>query len=248
MHYINTSSEDVSKLKKAAKLLVRVDSTLQHVQALDRVAKEAGYLHWKHVTTCAAQGPSASGGSSLASLTASKCMDPRFVRPPAPELTVISGRSGTGKSTRAIDHALNALREGRAVCVLDVGGSYRHMCELVGGTFTRVMPDGSLCEERYGAVALVVFELGALVGLPDRQGESIDLQGINPQGVLIVDELWQVTRLMGGIQTLNAVLSAQLEAGGSVTLIAQDRADADVAFESLGEGRRAIRRSMLMLR
>lgn len=64
---------------------------------------------------------------------------------------------------------------------------------------------------------------------------------------MIVDELWQVTRLMGGIQTLNAVLSAQLEAGGSVTLIAQDRADADVAFESLGEGRRAIRRSMLML-
>lgn len=53
------------------------------------------------------------------------------------------------------------------MCVLDVGGSYRHMCELVGGTFTRVMPDGSLCEERYGAVALVVFELGALVGLPD---------------------------------------------------------------------------------
>ncbi len=74
MQHIHTSHDTVSKLKKTAKLRVRATPGIQHAQALDQVAQEAGYNHWKHVTECALH----SAGSPLASLSARTCYEDRF--------------------------------------------------------------------------------------------------------------------------------------------------------------------------
>lgn len=52
MSLIPTSAADISKMRKAAKLLVRSNSTLKHADALDQIAKVSGYDHWKHVMDC----------------------------------------------------------------------------------------------------------------------------------------------------------------------------------------------------
>lgn len=248
MQHIHTPAQTVSKLKKAAKLLTRKDPGLQHARALDRVAEEAGYHHWKHVTDCAEQSEGRTAGSQSWRLTGPQCADPRFSRGPAQELVFITGRSGSGKSTKAMDHALNWLREGRAVHVIDIGCSYRHMCRLVGGTFITFAADGSKSVERYGDVHFVVFELAGMVQTPHSAGDRIPFNEIAPNSLLIVDELWQVRNVLGSIGALNAVLSGHLEAGGSVTLVSQDHIDEAAAFSYIGDTTgRQIRRSLVSL-
>ena len=52
-HVIITPSKSVELLKQQAKRL-KAGAGVTHTEALERVAREAGYLHWKHVTLCAA--------------------------------------------------------------------------------------------------------------------------------------------------------------------------------------------------
>lgn len=52
MHHIPTTATAVEKLKRAAKKLCK-DSGTAYALALDLVAKQNGYAHWKHVTECA---------------------------------------------------------------------------------------------------------------------------------------------------------------------------------------------------
>ncbi len=47
--------------------------------------------------------------------------------------TIVAGRSGGGKSVFMQDMLLNGLRGGAQVYVLDVGRSYKKLCDLVGG-------------------------------------------------------------------------------------------------------------------
>lgn len=51
MKFIPTSIADLEKLKGRAKTLKRRHS-LKHRDALERAAKEAGYLHWHHAIKC----------------------------------------------------------------------------------------------------------------------------------------------------------------------------------------------------
>lgn len=51
MKFIPTSSADVEKLKARAKVLKR-NLHVPHREALERAAREKGYLHWHHVTFC----------------------------------------------------------------------------------------------------------------------------------------------------------------------------------------------------
>ena len=51
MRYIPTPDEVVGLLKKQAKKLQR-SGVGKHSELLDRVAKQAGYDHWHHVTKC----------------------------------------------------------------------------------------------------------------------------------------------------------------------------------------------------
>lgn len=53
MRFIPTSTITVEKLKQLAKK-TKIKLKIKHVDALDRVARGAGYDHWYHVTWCAA--------------------------------------------------------------------------------------------------------------------------------------------------------------------------------------------------
>ncbi len=248
MQHIHTPAQTVSKLKKAAKLLTRTDPRIQHARALDRVAEEAGYCHWKHVTDCAEQSEARAAGSQPVHLTGAQCADPRFSRGPTQDLIFITGRSGSGKSTKAMDYALNGLREGRAVRVIDVGCSYRHMSRLVGGTFITFAADGSKSVERHGDAHFVVFELEGMMQKQHPAGDCIPFKDIAPNSLLIVDELWQVRNVLGSIGALSSVLSGHLEAGGSVALVSQDHIDEAAAFSYIGDTTgRPIRRSLVSL-
>lgn len=63
MKFIPTSPADVEKLKTRAKVLKR-NLHIPHREALERAAREKGYLHWHHVTLCQKE-------SDLAARTAS---------------------------------------------------------------------------------------------------------------------------------------------------------------------------------
>ena len=54
MRFISTSTAAVESLKKQAKKLQRKAGG-KHADALDRVARGAGYIHWHHVTQCLKQ-------------------------------------------------------------------------------------------------------------------------------------------------------------------------------------------------
>ena len=224
MQNIHTTPDAVSKLKKAAKVLARGNTLLQHAEALDRVAKEAGYLHWKHVTPCAETTSATPATSSLlAKVTAAECTDQRFGKTKDQELLLVVGPSGYGKTFRAIDYALNALRQGKPVHVLDIGRSYWHLCRTVGGTYSTFARDGSRSDERHGDTPLVVFELEDLVGEPKDARTSVPVNEIAPNALLVVDEVWQMPSLLGSTDALNQMVSAHLAAGGSAVLLIMDR-------------------------
>lgn len=58
---------------------------------------------------------------------------------------LVTGISGSGKSVLANTIIVNALRQGGIVFVLDVGASYRKLCEILGGTYIDFDPMSSLC-------------------------------------------------------------------------------------------------------
>ena len=248
MHHIPTSPEAVSKFKKAAKLLARSDASLQHADALDRVAKEAGYLHWKHVTTCAETSAAQATNSPLARVTAAQCTDPRFGKPKDQELVLIVGPSGYGKTFRAIDYALNWLRQGKPVHVLDIGRSYAHLCQALGGTYSTFSRDGSRSDERHGDTPLIVFELEELVGQPEATRASVPVHEIAPTALLVVDEIWQMPRVLGSPDALKHLVETHLAAGGSTVLLSMERILPNVPKPQLDiESGPAVRRSLVQL-
>lgn len=54
MKFIPTTVADIEKLKSRAKILKR-KFTIKHREALEKAAREAGYLHWHHATLCQAE-------------------------------------------------------------------------------------------------------------------------------------------------------------------------------------------------
>ena len=69
--------------------------------------------------------------------------------------TAILGSTGSGKSFLANFLLLNSLRYEPRVCILDLGGSYRGLTELAGGSYV------ALSAERSAAVRLAPFSLPA---------------------------------------------------------------------------------------
>lgn len=64
MRFIPTSAIAVEKLKQQAKK-TKSKLKIPHAQALDRVARGAGYNHWGHVVQCAAETERRADGPSL---------------------------------------------------------------------------------------------------------------------------------------------------------------------------------------
>lgn len=54
MEFISTTATAVEKLKRLAKILRKTSKTSLAI-AQDEIAKQKGYLHWKHVTVCQEQ-------------------------------------------------------------------------------------------------------------------------------------------------------------------------------------------------
>ncbi|MYM92384.1 hypothetical protein [Duganella vulcania] len=222
MDRIATTPDDISKLKKAAKLRVRSTPNLNHAQALEDVAKEAGYQHWKHVTQCVSP---AVVESPLASLTC-RALITEQSRLRRQEMIVIVGRAGSGKTVRAYDYALNALREGLAVHVLDIGRSYQKLVEAVGGTLLSVGADGSVNTQVLGDTDLLVVDMDNVARgnpnpLPSENELTAPFLACAP-GLLIVDEIHHIDRSFAGSDGVRRLVSAYIEGGGSVLLLAQE--------------------------
>lgn len=241
MQHISTTPEAVSKLKKAAKVIVRAGD-IQHAQALDQVAKDAGYHHWKHVTACA---ETTSGTPSLASLTSRRCVDDRFSSTKQQDFTVITGPTGSGKSLRGIDLILNALREGKPVHVLDVGHSYDKLCRMVGGTYVTLATGQDTTEIVHGKCLLVIFELEEMVRSGVKLNALPTSSHATAETLLVVDELWQTAAL---VPDLPIHIRDHLCAGGSVALLSQDAITTDLVRHYLGiETPASVRRTHVTL-
>lgn len=64
MRYIPTTAVAVEKLKQQAKK-TKAKLKITHAEALDRIARGAGYNHWGHVTWCAKETERLAGGPTL---------------------------------------------------------------------------------------------------------------------------------------------------------------------------------------
>ena len=219
MEHIKTTALAVSKLKKKAKLLVR-DQGLQHVEALERVAIAAGYANWKHVQTCA-EAPDA--GPALATVTALELRTDGFAgaasRDVRPQLTLVTGRSGTGKTILALDKVLNTLREGHSATVLDVGRQYLHAARLIGGSAFDVQLDGTLVATNEGGDEFHVYDFEACLRGKLTAGLGwLDARVAGPGALLVIDEGWSVDRI---ISDSAGLVNRALSAGCSVIVTAQ---------------------------
>jgi len=68
--------------------------------------------------------------------------------------TIVSGRSGTGKSVFMQDMLLNGLRMGVRVFILDVGRSYKKLCDLVGGQEIEFSKTSHICLNPFSKVKI----------------------------------------------------------------------------------------------
>lgn len=116
MQQIPTTDVTVSKLRKAAKLKVR-DESIKLAAALDLVAKAAGYDHWKHVLICA----KAVEQTEETLLKQTGVCLYYSTQNASPNITCVSGTTGSGKSIYLTDQILNALRQSRSVIAIECG-------------------------------------------------------------------------------------------------------------------------------
>jgi CO dehydrogenase nickel-insertion accessory protein CooC1 len=108
-------------------------------------------------------------------------------------LIFITGPSGVGKSIYAADLALNGLRSGKHICIVDFHQSHLPLVKALGGSSITLYPDGPPGHERFGDAPLLVYEMRhfarrrqTLEALPVPAG-SLEVTG--RRALLIVDEL-----------------------------------------------------------
>jgi len=78
------------------------------------------------------------GTAQPAQILVNRCGEPVFLNFFSSQLAphaIVSGQPGSGKSVFANDLILNARRSGARVVVLDRGGSYQRLCNLLGGAY-----------------------------------------------------------------------------------------------------------------
>lgn len=68
--------------------------------------------------------------------------------------TIVAGRSGTGKSVFMQDLLLNGLRMGVKVYILDVGRSYKKLCDLVGGQEIEFSRESNICLNPFSKIKM----------------------------------------------------------------------------------------------
>lgn len=216
------TAEQVSKLRKAAKLLVRDNTCATHAQALDQVAQAAGYHHWKHVTELGAPpNPMSRSSRSYYELSSS---NPK----PTPQhtFTIVDGRSGTGKSFYATEVIVDRLRDGLPVSIYDWGRSFTKLVQTLGGIEVNFGHDGEATIKDHGETGLLqVFEFEETGAAKHLQGIFRELPLAGPRrqdALLVVDETYFIDRLFTDLPSL---LQAHVGAGGSLLLLMQEAQD-----------------------
>ena len=68
--------------------------------------------------------------------------------------TIVAGRSGTGKSVFMQDMLLNGLRMGARVYILDVGRSYKKLCDLVNGQEIEFSRESNICLNPFSKITI----------------------------------------------------------------------------------------------
>jgi conjugal transfer ATP-binding protein TraC len=68
--------------------------------------------------------------------------------------TIVAGRSGTGKSVFMQDMLLNGLRMGVKVYILDVGRSYKKLCDLVEGQEIEFSKNSPICLNPFSKIKI----------------------------------------------------------------------------------------------
>lgn len=178
-------------------------------------------------------------------LTSKRCVEDRFLSiTNQPDLTLISGVAGSGKTLRAIDLILNQLRQGGSVHVFDVGYSYEKLCRLVGGTYTEVSETESI-ETIHGNSPLFVYDfLKTSHAGPKIKAAELSIHDDEISGtLLVVDELDSLAHLIPDLKTY---IENHIESQGSTVLINQDRTPDVGLLHAFSAGNR-VRRTLVTL-
>ena len=223
MEHIHTTAATVSRLKKRAKIHAQRVG-VKHTDALDAVAQEDKYLHWRHVLTCAEN----SGGTNVLSRpTVEAAYGSTYWRSPSGSITFVVGRSGTGKTVHAHHLLLDAVAAERACCVIDWGRSYENMAKLVGGTCVYLTEDGQHETKKHGDTRFLVIDLERLHYRPwGRQLDDLltehEFEAVVDErpSVLVVDELHSIDSSFA--ETLPATIAGLLAGGAQAVLLSQD--------------------------
>jgi hypothetical protein len=140
------------------------------------------------------------------------------------ENLLIVGPSGSGKHLFATQRLMNSLADGNTAVVFDGSRSYRHLVRSLGGTVVTVDYTRAIAVERFGSLPLTVYELDHPNGPVDIE-KLPHLSGITATTFVLVDDLWQVTRVLPGFldwlqegAELNAGFCGVMQLIGDVSL------------------------------
>lgn len=137
--------------------------------------------------------------------------------------TLVVARSGMGKTHQVLTQVMDSLSQQEPVVILDCGRTYRHFCEVIGGTYVRLQDGGRYESEHFGSAHLVVYEFEELTepwskGLPSIQ----DWVDTLSNGLVVVDEVWRVAKQY---PALTGELYARVGQGAHYCVVGQSEED-----------------------
>jgi hypothetical protein len=199
----------------------------------DMVAAMHGARNWNTLCADAQKAPAPPEGSTI-----TRTADLADLM--AGEVGMLIGRSGVGKSHTVTAEVVRSLAQGQSVTVLDIGRSYYHCTESMGGANTRIeefdcnsvrLPQ--LLQSLETAHLATVELERAIQGLP---GISIAkawgalepaiMGRLQPGHLLVVDEVWAVLRAFAEqAHLLIGFLVAARKRGCRIVLVAQSTED-----------------------
>ena len=123
---------------------------------------------------------------------------------------VVSGSSGTGKSVLLNEIACAYLGLGAQVWIIDVGGSYQKLCDLLGGQLIRFQRDCDLCLNPFTFVSDIETDMHQLRPL---FAQMIGPQGLGDYQLARLEEAILRTWEKRGNDSRPSDLRAQLQEG-----------------------------------
>lgn len=210
----------------------------KHSSCLEAVAAIHGARNWNTLQAGSALPPYAKP-APVNSVPAAFALPVYIVDgKPLGKVEYMLGRSGVGKSFATVCDLAQAVSTGRSATVLDIGGSYRHLAQALGGVATTVETADSAVKLPSARIAAFEFEgwQRTLKVLGFERYPIADLwsRGVLPHlrprllpgNVLVVDEFFMFTSVFK--QYLPMLLSFLQEAksvGMYIRIIGQDRGD-----------------------